>query len=115
MPLRSTLALVATLMLAPAAAHASPINATAFEAPVTHDDLDLTTSDGVSRLDDRVRTRVRQMCANGGRDGASIRLEGECRQSALAATAPAMRYAVAAARLQQVRLAANTYRRIRDR
>ena len=103
--LRLPLAIAATLMLAPAAAHASPINATEFEAPVAHGDLDLTTREGISRLDERVRTRVRTMCANGGRDSASIRLERECRQSALAATAPAIRVAIANARLDRVRLA----------
>lgn len=105
MTLRLPLAIAATLMLAPAAAIASPVNATGFEAPVSHDDLDLTTSDGVSRLDERVRTKVRQMCVNGGRDGASVRLERECRDSALAATAPAIRVAIANARLERVRFA----------
>lgn len=108
MTLRLPLAIAATLMLAPTAAFASPVNATGFEAPVAHDDLDLTTSDGVSRLDERVRTKVRQMCANGGRDGASVRLERECRESALAATAPAVRVAIANARLERVRFAQNT-------
>ena len=108
MTLRLPLAIAATLMLPPAAAIASPVNATEFEAPVAHDDLDLTTSDGVSRLDERVRTKVRQMCATGGRDGASVRLERECRESALAATAPAVRVAIANARLERVRFAQNT-------
>lgn len=108
MSLRLPFAIAATLMLAPATAIASPVNATGFEAPVAHDDLDLTTNEGASRLDDRVRTKVRQMCANGGRDGASARLERECRESALAATAPAIRVAIANARLERVRFAKNT-------
>lgn len=108
MSLRLPLAIAATLMLAPVAAQASPINATEFEAPVPHDDLDLTTREGVARLDDRVRTRVRQLCANGGRDGASLRLERECRASALAATTPAVRLAIANARLGTVRFAERT-------
>lgn len=106
MTFRAPLALTVVLMLAPAtAAYASPVNTTEFEASVAHDDLDLTTRDGVTRLDERVRTKVRQMCANGGRDGASQRLERECRDSALAATAPAVRLAIANARLDRVRLA----------
>jgi UrcA family protein len=105
MTLRLPLALAAALMLAPANAYASPANTSEFAAPVAHDDLDLTTSEGISRLDDRVRTRVRQMCQNGGRDSASIRLERECRASALAATAPAMRLAIANARAETVRFA----------
>jgi len=108
MSLRLPLALALALTLAPAAVHATPVNATEFEAPVAHDDLDLTTNEGASRLDERVRTKVRQMCANGGRDGASVRLERECRESALAATAPAIRVAVANARLERVRFAENT-------
>lgn len=102
------LALALALTLAPAAAHAAPINATEFEAPVAHDDLDLTTHEGATRLDERVRTKVRQLCQNGGRDGASLRLERECRETALAATAPAVRMAIANARLDRVRLAENT-------
>lgn len=105
MTLRLPLALAAALILTPAVAHASPANSTEFEAPVAHDDLDLTTSEGVSRLDERVRTRVRQMCQNGGRDGTSVRLERECRVSALAATAPAVRLAIANARSETVRFA----------
>lgn len=105
MTLRLPLAVAAALMLTPAVAHASPANSSEFEAPVAHDDLDLTTSEGASRLDERVRTRVRQMCQNGGRDSASVRLERECRVSALAATAPAMRFAIANARAETVRFA----------
>lgn len=105
MTLRLPLAVAAVLMLTPAVAHASPANSSEFEAPVAHDDLDLTTSEGVSRLDERVRTRARQMCQNGGRDSASVRLERECRVSALAATAPAMRLAIANVRAETVRFA----------
>lgn len=99
------LALALALTLAPAAAHAAPINATAFEAPVAHDDLDLAAPGDIIRLDERVRTKVRQLCQNGGRDGASLRLERECRESALAATAPAVRMAIANARRDQFWLA----------
>lgn len=96
---------IALAALTPAVAHASPVNATDFDASVPHDDLDLTTRDGIARLDERVRTKARQMCANGGRDSASVRLERECRDSALAATAPAIRVAIVNARLDRVRLA----------
>ena len=105
MTLRLPLALATALMLTPAAALASPANTSEFEAPVAHDDLDLTTNEGVSRLDERVRTRVRQMCQNGGRDSASVRLERECRESALAAAAPAVRMAIASARAETFRFA----------
>lgn len=108
MSLRSVFA-AATLILVPAfapvAASAAPVISTDFDSKVAHDDLDLTTREGVSRLDERVRTKVRQMCQNGGRDSVSVRLERECRQSALAATAPSVRMAIAEARLDAVRLA----------
>lgn len=106
MSLRLPLAIaLAATILTPAVAHASPVNATGFDARVAHDDLDLTTREGIARLDERVRTKVRQMCTNGGRDSASARLERECRESALAATAPAIRVAIVNARLDRVRLA----------
>lgn len=105
MTLRLPLALAAAMLLTPAVAHASPVNAIELEATVAHDDLDLTTSDGVSRLDERIRTRVRQMCQNGGRDSASVRLERECRAGALAATASAVRVAIANARIENLRFA----------
>ncbi|QDH34920.1 UrcA family protein [Porphyrobacter sp. YT40] len=102
------LAVAIALMASPASVSASPVNATEFEAPVAHDDLDLTTRDGVARLDERVRTKAHQMCANGGRDSASLRLERECRASALAAAAPEIRVAIANARADRVRFAENT-------
>jgi UrcA family protein len=109
MPLRYALAAAsAALLITPAAAFANPAgpaNVTEFEAEVAHDDLDLTTREGVSRLDERVRTRVRQMCQNGGRDSASVRLERECRASALAATATSVRVAIANARIESLRFA----------
>lgn len=108
MSLRLPLAIAATLMLAPATAYASPMQATEFEALVSHRDLDLTTAEGVSRLDERVRTRVRQMCRGGGRDLDAILRERECQTGALAATAPAVRLAIANARLENVRMARNT-------
>lgn len=108
MSLRLPFAAAALALIGGAPVMANPVNATPFETAIAHDDLDLGTNDGVSRLDERVRTKVRQMCRNGGRDGASLRLERECEASALAAAAPAIRVAVANARLDRVRLAANT-------
>ena len=109
MSLRLPLAIaLAAMTLTPAVAHASPVNATEFDATVAHDDLDLTTRDDISRLEERVRTKIRQMCRNGGRDSASVRLERECRETALAATAPAIRVAIANARMERLRFAENT-------
>lgn len=105
MTLRLPLALAAALILAPAVAHASPANMTEFNTIVAHGDLDLTTNEGVARLDERVRTRVRQMCQTGGRDLAAYLLERDCRISALAATAPAVRVAIANARAERLRFA----------
>jgi UrcA family protein len=106
MSLRVTLAVAALALTSPVAVFANPANQTDFEADVPHSDLDLATPDGAARLDERVRTKIRQLCANGGRDGVSLRLERECRETALAATAPAIRVAIANARLDRVRLAA---------
>lgn len=103
-----TTAIAAALAIIPAAASASPINATEFSETVSHDDLDLTTREGASKLDERVRTRIRQLCQNGGRDGASLRLERECRMSALADAGHKIRVAIANARVDRVRLAQNT-------
>lgn len=105
MSLRYAIAAAATLLITPTAAFAAPANVTEFEAKVAHDDLDLTTTEGIARLDQRVRTRVRQMCQNGGRDSASVRLERKCRVGTLAATAPAVRVAIANARIESLRFA----------
>ncbi|MEM7688192.1 MAG: UrcA family protein [Pseudomonadota bacterium] len=93
---------------APAAASQGPVNSTDFSASVEHKDLDLTQRKDVSRLDDRIRTRINQMCRNGGRDSASVRLERQCRASALAAAQPEVRFAVAKANAQRTRFATNT-------
>lgn len=109
MILRSTFAIAAaTLMIATGPAHAAPVNETPFDATINHDDLDLATSEGAARLDERVRIRIRQLCQNGGRDGASLRLERECRMSALADAGHKIRVAIANARVDRVRLAQNT-------
>lgn len=105
MSLRLPLTFAVLMLAAPATLHARTGHATGFEAHVAHDDLDLSTDEGAARLDERVRTKVRQMCRNGGRDGTSVRLERECRETALAATAPAVRMAIANARIERVRLA----------
>lgn len=105
----SLIALTAIAAIAtPAVASQGPVNSTEFAASVDHDDLDLTTQDGVSRLDDRVRTRINQLCRNGGRDSASIRLERQCRESALEAATPDVRFAIAQANAERVRFATNT-------
>lgn len=108
MSLRLPLAMALAASLAPAAAHAAPADAPGFSARIAHEDLDLTTREGVTRLDERVRSKVRQLCATGGRDSASLKLERECRETALAAAAPAIRVAIAKARADQARFAANT-------
>lgn len=100
----TSLAAIAT----PALASQGPVNSTDFSETVDHKDLDLTTKKGVSRLDDRIRTRINQLCRNGGRDSASIRLERQCRASALAAAKPDVRFAIAKANAERVRFAANT-------
>ena len=105
----SLIALTAAAALAtPALASQGPVNTTDFSASVDYKDLDLTQSKDVSRLDDRIRTRINQLCRNGGRDSASIRLERQCRTSALAAAKPGVRFAVAKANAERVRFAANS-------
>lgn len=96
------------LIAAPSAASASPMNSTEFSATVEHDDLDLTTQRGIARLDERVRTEIRRACANGARDSASLRLERQCRASALASAEQGIRIAVAEANADRVRFAENT-------
>ena len=99
-------ATAAALMAAPA--FASPVNQTDFSANVQHDDLDLGTERGVARLDDRLRSTIRRACANGGRDSASIRLERQCRESALASAERQVRFAVNEARRDDIRLASSS-------
>ncbi|MFU7528863.1 UrcA family protein [Qipengyuania sp. ASV99] len=101
-------ALAAALITVPTVVLASPINSTEFEATVPHEDLNLSTQQGVSRLDERVRTRIRQLCRNGGRDSASIRLERECRAGAFAAAERQVRFAIAKANADRARFAANS-------
>lgn len=105
--LLATAALVGGFVL-PVAAEAAPVNETRFDEQVGHGDLNLATSEGAARLDERVRNRIRQLCQNGGRDGASLRLERECRSSALADAGHQVRVAIANARADRVRLAANS-------
>jgi UrcA family protein len=104
-------ATAATLMALPAAALASPMISNDFEVTVEHEDLDLTTGEGVSRLDERVRTRIRQHCRTGGRDSASQRLERECQVGALAYAEMQVRIAVAEANTDRARLAKNSQAR----
>jgi UrcA family protein len=102
--LLATAALVGGIVL-PVAAEAAPINETRFAEQISHNDLDLAKSDDAARLEERVRNRIRQLCQNGGRDGASLRLERECRSSALADAGHQVRVAIANARADRVRFA----------
>ena len=102
--MRTVLALLATTSIA-FAAPAMAAEPAEFEVQVQTDDLDLTTQDGVAMLDTRVKSIINRHCATGGRDGASIRVESECRQTALAAAEGQMRVAIAEARATQIRLA----------
>lgn len=99
---------------AAAPALAAPANSTEFNATVEHDDLDLTTQRGIARLDERVRTTVRRACANGGRDSASIRLERECRNGALAAAETQVRLAIVEANADRPRFASNSTAAVAD-
>jgi len=105
MSLRLLLAVPALALTIPATVNANPMNSNEFAATVAHDDLNLASPEDASRLDERVRTKIRQMCNNGGRDGVSVRLERECRTGALAATAPQVRLAVTRAEAEAVRFA----------
>ncbi len=98
-------ALAATAIAAAPASANGPVNATDFAKQVQHDDVDLTTQEGIALLDDRMQIVIRRMCANGGRDGASIRLERECRSSAAASAEQQVRLAIATAKSDKVRLA----------
>lgn len=106
--MRTSILIAAALIAAPTTAIASPVNSTEFEKSVQHDDLDLTTQEGVAVLDQRVRTQIRRACANGGRDSASQRLERECRESALAAAMPDVEFAIAQANVNRPRFAENS-------
>ncbi|MEL6529027.1 MAG: UrcA family protein [Pseudomonadota bacterium] len=97
--------LAASLAIASAPAAASGINATEFSAEVEHKDVDLTTNKGVALLDERLKTIIRQKCANGGRDMQSLRLERQCRASAFASVEKQVRFAVLEAKARKVRLA----------
>jgi UrcA family protein len=50
---------------------------------VSFADLNLGQSQGIARLDSRLRIAARQVCDTGNRDIHSLRLESECRASAL--------------------------------
>ncbi|MEM7700635.1 MAG: UrcA family protein [Pseudomonadota bacterium] len=107
-----TLASLAAAIAVPAAASETAPNATDFATSIDHSDLDLSTDTDASRLDERVRTNIRKMCRNGGRDSDSIRLERQCRKSALASAQPGVNVAIANAKAnavaRQARLALNT-------
>ncbi|MDJ0641951.1 MAG: UrcA family protein [Erythrobacter sp.] len=104
--MRFALALITPILaIAASPAAANGMNATEFSAEVDHRDVDLTTREGVALLDERLKTIIRQNCANGGRDTQSRRLERQCRESALASTGKQVRFAVLEAKARKVRLA----------
>ncbi len=107
--MRFVAALIApAIALAAVPAAASGINANDFSAEVDVEDVDLTTQEGVALLDERLKTIIRQKCANGGRDMQSRRLERECRASAHASTQNQVRVAIREAHATEVRLAQGT-------
>lgn len=105
-----TIAAASTALFAvPIAASAEPANSTEFSTVVQLADLDLTDHADAARLDERVRTKVRQLCRLGGRDSQSVRLERECREGALAGALPQVRLAIARANAERARYAANEH------
>ncbi|WP_298466377.1 UrcA family protein [uncultured Erythrobacter sp.] len=107
--MRFVAALIApAIALAAVPAAASGINANDFSAEVEIDGVDLTTQKGVALLDERLKTIIRQKCANGGRDTQSLRLERACRASARAAVKDQVRFAILEAKATKVRLAQGT-------
>lgn len=97
--------MAALLLPFAAPANAGTINQTRFSETIGYADLDLTTRRGVALLEARIETRIRMACRNGGRDGASLRLERECREAALAGAGQQVRLAVAEANAERIRLA----------
>jgi len=87
---------------------AAPNSATVFEERVEYHDLDLSTQRGVALLESRIKIRIARLCDSGGRDGASLNLERQCREDARASAAPQVRLAVAQANAERTRLAAKT-------
>lgn len=106
MRINSILAAAMIAIALPAAASAN--TAPTFTKQVSLDDLDLTTTAGVALLDQRVKTLIRRECASGGRDRESLRAEEACRAAAYANAENAIRFAVAKANADKVRLAADT-------
>ena len=100
--------LATSLAMIAAPAAASGMNSTEFSAQVEHMDVDLTTHKGVALLDERLKTKIRQKCANGGRDLQSIRLARQCRESAMASVQKQVRFAILEAKAAKVRLAQGT-------
>jgi len=107
--MRTFIALTASaLALCATPAIANPLNTNDFTVDVEHEDIDLTTRKGIARLDERIKTIIRQKCANSGRDMQSRRLERNCRASALASTQRQVRFAILESKASKVRLAAAT-------
>lgn len=106
MPLIITASLAALAITNPGPAKSAAILETPFTQTVETEDLDLTTPRDARRLEARIRTRIRQACASGSRDSASLQLERQCRDSAYSAAERAMTLAIAEAKDSSVRLAA---------
>ena len=104
MRIKLAIAALATAIIA-APAQANDATSNGFSIQVPHADLDLTTQEGVSRLDDRVQTRIRQMCRTGSRDQVALKNERACRENARNQAAQSVRLAVAEANADKKRLA----------
>ena len=101
-------AALASAVTLPSAAMASAGGDTRFAEDISYADLDLSTSEGASRLEQRVRDRVRQMCDDGHRDLASRWYQQKCQAMALADTNQKVRIAIASANADRTRMALNT-------
>ena len=95
----------AAFALSAGQADATGMNATEFSTVMAFEDIDLTTQDGLALLDQRIKTIVRQKCANGSRESEALRLERDCRASAHAAAQDQVRVAIWRAIKEQIRLA----------
>jgi len=95
----------AAIVAISSAANASPAGTGTFREDVSYADLDLTTREGVARLERRIDSAIDRVCNTGQRDLGSLRFEQDCRQGALAYAKADIRLAVASANADKVRLA----------
>lgn len=96
--------------LAPLALMATPLQAQASERPaptasIDISDLDLATERGASKLQARIATLIRRMCAPSDRSLEAKKLERSCRAAAFNDAEPQVRLAIQEARSQTIRLA----------